>query len=83
MLAGPLIASGPGYLVKQSGPKVIDTLQLFCFWDRWHIDCMDDPRSRNFVKLKASAVHITGEEDDFIREAAFDSVRVHPLSLFR
>ncbi len=24
-----------------------------------------------------------GEEDDFIREAATESVRVHPLSLFR
>ena len=26
---------------------------------------------------------IAGEQDDFIKEAAVDSVRVHPLSMFR
>ena len=35
------------------------------------------------IPLTASAVLPEGEEDEFIREAAIDSVRVHPLSLFR
>ena len=33
--------------------------------------------------LTIAAMLPEGEEDDFIREAATESVRVHPLSLFR
>lgn len=33
--------------------------------------------------LTVSALLPAGEEDEFIREAAAESVRIHPLSLFR
>ena len=49
--------------------NVCDTLQLL--------------HACKHILLDSLVMLYTGEEDDFIREAAIDSVRVHPLSLCR